>query len=417
LAAALLVVAAQPAQAQTTSFGFTGAEQTFTVPAGVSSVHVVAIGARGGRGSDFGAQVGGAAGLGARLEADLDVTPGQILFIEVGGAGFDGAGRAGGGAGGFNGGGSSVNGSANLPGGGGGGATDVRTCARAAATCAGAGSSLASRLLVAAGGGGGGSLGQASSTFGGKGGDAGVDGEAGRRLCSSIRATPGGGGLAGTQIAGGAGGAEGIGEVTSAPGLPGGLGVGGDARIEFGVEPGGGGGGGFFGGGAGGGASECPGGGGGGGSSFATPAGANVSVTTALTEPSGVSITIPDPPAPGPGPGPGSGPRPGSGPGPAKPSNAFRLGKLSRNARKGTATLLVEVPGGGTVSLAGKGLVERERTASAAGGVRLPIKARGALARKLLSTGTSKLSASITFAPFGGDPATLSRTIKLIRAR
>ncbi len=46
------LVAAGPALGQTVTFGFTGGEQTFTVPAGVTSLHAVAVGGRGGAGFD-----------------------------------------------------------------------------------------------------------------------------------------------------------------------------------------------------------------------------------------------------------------------------------------------------------------------------------------------------------------------------
>jgi glycine rich protein len=123
-------------------FASTGAEQTFTVPVGVAGVHVVARGAAGGSG-DYGV---GAGGRGAMVSGDLSLSPGELLYVEVGGA-PTGAGWCFSQAacvGGFNGGGSSSYG------GGGGGASDVRTATRIDS------GSLASRLLVAAGGGGGG---------------------------------------------------------------------------------------------------------------------------------------------------------------------------------------------------------------------------------------------------------------------
>ena len=79
LAGLLLAV---PAQAETTvTFNFTGAEQVFKVPTGVSSVHVEAIGAAG---ASVGTVPGGLGGFAA---ADVSVIPGQLLYIEVGGIG------------------------------------------------------------------------------------------------------------------------------------------------------------------------------------------------------------------------------------------------------------------------------------------------------------------------------------------
>lgn len=119
------------AGAVTQTFSYTGAQQTLMVPAGVSSVHVVAVGGRGGT-------VTG--GFGAVVSGDLPVTPGEILFVEVGGNGLNGGVSS---AGGFNGGGDG----GPHGGGSGGGASDLRTGS------ASQGGSLSSRLIVAAGGG------------------------------------------------------------------------------------------------------------------------------------------------------------------------------------------------------------------------------------------------------------------------
>lgn len=222
LVAAPLARAADPV---TATFSFTGGEQQFVVPAGVSSVHVVLIGGRGGTDP----LRGRTPGWGARVEGDLAVSPGTTLYIEVAGNGTIG--------GGFNGGGAA----ANAPTGGG-GASDIRTTPRANV------GSLDSRLIVAGGGGGSGS--------GGDGGNAGGPG------ADASPVSRGGG--AGTSTAGGAGGVSGGGMPA---GTAGGLGIGG---IGGGNEVGGGGGGGFFGGGGGGGdVFTVPGSaGGGGGSSF-----------------------------------------------------------------------------------------------------------------------------------------------------
>jgi hypothetical protein len=62
-------------------FNFTGAVQSFTVPAGVIEVTIDAAGAAGG---NVGA---GSGGEGAELAASFAVTPGETLNILVGGAG------------------------------------------------------------------------------------------------------------------------------------------------------------------------------------------------------------------------------------------------------------------------------------------------------------------------------------------
>ena len=61
-----------------TTFNFTGGPQTFTVPAGVVSVTILATGAQGGLGF-WGS--GGGGGLGGRTTATLSVTPGASLTV------------------------------------------------------------------------------------------------------------------------------------------------------------------------------------------------------------------------------------------------------------------------------------------------------------------------------------------------
>jgi hypothetical protein len=241
---------------ETTSFTATGVEHVFTVPVGTRSIHVVAIGGRGGSGDGNTETIAG--GSGAVVSGNLAVTPGQVLYIAVGGNGRPAVSYASG-AGGFNGGAPGGAGSDNQVwggGGGGGGASDVRTVSRSAPD------SLASRLIVAAGGGGGG-----GADGGGAGGAAGANGT-GATYDFETCPTPVGGGGAGQAGAGGAGGTPGSSGVPGEPGLAGVGGKGGSPA--FTATGGGGGGGGVYGGGGGGGGSGClsnPGGGGGGGSS------------------------------------------------------------------------------------------------------------------------------------------------------
>jgi hypothetical protein len=249
----------------TTTFPFTGAEQLFAVPAGVSMVHIVAVGGAG-AGNQF--STGGRA---AGVVADIPVTGPTTLYVEVGGNGSLAAG-------GFNGGGTPgiVGVIAGFPlnavgSGGGGGASDVRTVPRANAN------TLASRLVVAAGGGGAGAYipPPPPAPFpqppvpGGAGGDAGMAGGNGAENGGTSGSSGGG---PGTASGGGAGGALTI--CGGAAGGNGSLGQGGaGASSNAGNAAGGGGGGGLYGGGGGeaDGSSGCGGGGGGGGSSFVSP--------------------------------------------------------------------------------------------------------------------------------------------------
>jgi hypothetical protein len=107
-------------------------------------------------------------------------------------------------------------------------------------------------------------------------------------------------------------------------------------------------------------------------------------------------------------------------PGPMEgcPSNTFTFGKLKRNAHKGTAVLIVSVPGPGELTGSGTGVSAASAAAisksvGAAGDVTLLIKAKGKKKRKLNETGKVKVSLNITFTPTGGLPSTQPRTLSL----
>lgn len=256
-----------------TSFAFTGGAQTFTVPPHVTRIFLKGFGAQGGTGATGGnSSAGGTGGLGGSAEGFLNVTPGDVLNIFVGGQGGTPTG-------GFNGGGNG--GSTNA--GGGGGATDVRV----------GGTAEANRVLTAGGGGGGGRGGcEAMADAGGNGGGGGggvgangVDAPTPNAAPSGVAGGGKGGNFGSVQ---GAFGPKGVGcggflgqdgqTATVGTGATGGNGQS-CCCFSFGSVPGGGGGGGgHLGGGGGGGGSAgttgCSGndkgggGGGGGGSSF-----------------------------------------------------------------------------------------------------------------------------------------------------
>ncbi len=193
------------------TFAYTGNSQSWTVPAGVYTLTAEVWGAQGGT-------VYAAGGLGGYAKGTFTVTPGQTLYIYVGGTGSYGTSLSGAG---FNGG-----GNGNYYGGGGGGATDVRR----------GGTALSNRVIVGGGGGGGGYYanpgGIGGGTTGGTGGNA-----------TNGTAAYGGGG--GTQTAGGTGSG-------TYPGVTGSLGIGGNAGSNTGPYAyAGGGGGGYYGGGGG----------------------------------------------------------------------------------------------------------------------------------------------------------------------
>ena len=77
----------------TTTFNFTGGVQTFTVPAGVTSIRIKTTGANGGLASATANSAGG----GAIIEGQYSVTPGALVTILVGGVGANGDNESGGG--------------------------------------------------------------------------------------------------------------------------------------------------------------------------------------------------------------------------------------------------------------------------------------------------------------------------------
>jgi hypothetical protein len=258
------------------TFTATG-EQCYQVPIGVNELQVNAIGASGGSGG----ALGGVGGSGAQVAGIITVTPGEVLYVEVG---LGGGGTAPGSGGGT-----------------GGGESDVRTCSVTSSSCPQFGTALDPRLIVAGGGGGGGEGG-----YGGGGADGGFGPGGPSATCKvGFAGTAGIGGIGGG--AGGlceSGGAGGGGPAGAAPGTAGVVVSGGNAGAGTG---GGGGGGGYFGGGgaAGSGTAAGSGGGGGGGSSygpvgsvfnlaaFGSPPSVTVTAQTAAVRPSRRRIRFP----------------------------------------------------------------------------------------------------------------------------
>lgn len=275
------------ARKHSATFQYTGAEQTFKVPASVTRIRVVAVGGSGG-GKIF--------AYGGRVSGVIPVTPSETLAIYVGGAGSSTAP-------GFNGGGAGGLGSSDTTGNGGGGASDVRE----------GGDKLKDRVVVAGGAGGSGTGNFGKDGIGGKGGT--LDGGAGK--AGTGTETPNGrnggangaGGEGGTQQRGGRGGAGGFTNPDLDPGLNGKLGVGGAGgpgcvlytNSSYCRPPGGdggGGGGGYYGGGGGGAGifegccGSGGGGGGGGGSSYVESSASDVHMWRGWEQGQGATVVI-----------------------------------------------------------------------------------------------------------------------------
>ena len=394
--AGILVVVCAPttAGATTTTFSYTGSQQEFVVPAGVTSVHVLAVG---GPGGDALAPYGGLGGAPAEVSGNLEVLPGQTLYVEVGGPGtdasFDGIAHA------FNGG--SYGGQGGT---GGGGASDVRLISRPEEDTP---ESLFSRLIVAGGGGGGGDGIEGSP--GGEGGDASSAG-------ATVSAVVGGG--AGSQEAGGIGGCP-------ERECDGKLGSGAGGVVGLAGSNGGGGGGGLFGGAGGESNGTSRGAGGGGGSSLQPHGGQTVVPAPAGSAPQ-VQINWTPPIVKAPAEAPAGAP-------PASVSDAFTL--LRPVVGRGDSlTLVLDLPGSGAVSVSatatheivlrrhGKRRHEKARftfgtarAAVTAGAVELTIKPSTAGRKALAAEKPLPLAITVTFSPAGGKPAAKQLKITLPR--
>ncbi|MGH7240872.1 MAG: hypothetical protein ACREGB_01090, partial [Candidatus Saccharimonadales bacterium] len=218
----------------------TAGTDTYTVPSGVTTVTVKAWGGGGGAGAASGSTgVAGSGGGGGFVQADLTVTPGQVLTVMTGSGGGGGA--------------------AADNGGNGGGYSAVKN-------------SGGTFLVQAGGGGGGGGTNGGNTGAGGAGGagggTSGVAGSAG--TAGFLGTAAGGGGGAGTTSAGGAAGAAGNTGVAGAAGVAnaGGDGGGFAGACNTAVSTTGGAGGTGAAGGGGTTASTCASGGGGGGGRF-----------------------------------------------------------------------------------------------------------------------------------------------------
>ncbi len=101
------------------------------------------------------------------------------------------------------------------------------------------------------------------------------------------------------------------------------------------------------------------------------------------------------------------------------PTNTFTVGTVTRNKKKGTATIAInDITNPGELTGSGKSAkVSSARAVSSksvgAGSAQLVIKAKGKKRKKLNQKGKVKLSVAVTYTPTGGDPNTQSVKVKL----
>jgi hypothetical protein len=91
----------------------------------------------------------------------------------------------------------------------------------------------------------------------------------------------------------------------------------------------------------------------------------------------------------------------------------LKVGKAKLNKRNGTAKLSVGVPGAGTLTGSGKGVVKAQRKATGPKTLKLTIKAKGKAKKKLNATGKAKVKVKLVFKPENGAPVTKTKAIVL----
>jgi hypothetical protein len=100
------------------------------------------------------------------------------------------------------------------------------------------------------------------------------------------------------------------------------------------------------------------------------------------------------------------------------PDNTFTLGPITRDRRRGMATIAVTTSNPGLVAIGGKGMKKRApKSPAVAGPVTFSVVAVGNARRRLARKGRVVLPIRVSFFPTGGDPATQTINLKLRRTR
>lgn len=105
------------------------------------------------------------------------------------------------------------------------------------------------------------------------------------------------------------------------------------------------------------------------------------------------------------------------------PDNNFKLASLTRNKKRGTATLSFDLPNAGTLRAKGSGAKVSVTSTGPIGAVQSPgspssllrVKATGSKRRQLNGSGSVKLKLAVTYTPTGGEPKTRKQKVKLLK--
>ncbi|WP_193611678.1 hypothetical protein [Nocardioides lijunqiniae] len=97
--------------------------------------------------------------------------------------------------------------------------------------------------------------------------------------------------------------------------------------------------------------------------------------------------------------------------------SSVRLGRVRVDRSAGTAVLSATVPGIGTTTLGGKGVVPVARDSAGARTHALPVAVRGKARRTLQRTGRVTVLVRVTYRPNGGTPTTATKRVTLRKRR
>jgi hypothetical protein len=99
-------------------------------------------------------------------------------------------------------------------------------------------------------------------------------------------------------------------------------------------------------------------------------------------------------------------------------ANTFTLTGVTRDRKRGTATVALTTSNPGLVTIAGKGMKKRApKNLAVAGPLNFPIGAVGKARHRLARKGRVVLPLQVTFFPTGGDPSVQTINLKLKRTR
>ncbi len=101
-----------------------------------------------------------------------------------------------------------------------------------------------------------------------------------------------------------------------------------------------------------------------------------------------------------------------------EPTSTVTFGTVTRNKKKGTATLTITLPNAGQLAYSGTGVgIAGPASVGAPGAIQLTLSATGKKRKKLKKKGKVTVAPVLTFTPSNGSAATSSTSVKLVKKR